>query len=152
MSEESTTSAGSESSNKETSSEPSSSRTTASSQREIFPLNSYSTSTSSQTEIFSHSVYDAYRESSSRETSRPSSPEFGNVTARTLYSSLPEMAIVHQTIHDAIHTVREQQGRALMRSLFQQQKTLVANKLQCTSQIKRTSIPDPSNMSNIPPR
>ena len=40
-----------------------------------------------------------------------------------------------------------------MRSLFQQQKTLAANKLQCTAQIKRTSTPDPpSNMSNVPPR
>ena len=69
------------------------------------------TTTSSQSEIFSE--YNANSESSSRETSRPSSPESGNLKARTLYSPLPEMAIIHKTMHDAIHTVSEQQGRAV---------------------------------------
>ena len=30
------------------------------------------------------------------------------MTARTLYSPLHEMVIAHWTMHDAIHTVREQ--------------------------------------------
>ena len=59
----------------------------------------YRTVTPSQSEIFSNADYDANCESSSRETSRPSS---GNLTTRTLYSPLPEMAIVHHAIHDAI--------------------------------------------------
>ena len=57
-------------------------------------------------------------ESSSRESSRPSSPESGNLTTRMLYSTLPEMAIVHRSMHDAIHAVREQHGRAVSRNLL----------------------------------
>ena len=54
-------------------------------------------------------------------------------------------------MHDAIHTVKDQQGRAVTRSLLNQQKAIAASKLQCNIQIKRTSTPDPP-MSNIPPR
>ena len=54
-------------------------------------------------------------------------------------------------MHDAIHTVRDQQGRAVTRSLLNQQKAIAASKLQCNIQIKRTSTPDPP-MSNVPPR
>ena len=61
------------------------------------------------------------------------------------------MAIIHKTMHDAIHTVRDQQGRAVTRSLLNQQKAIAASKLQCNIQIKRTSTPDPP-MSNVPPR
>ena len=86
------------------------------------------------------------------ETSRPSSPESGNMTTRTLYSHLPEMAIVHRSMHDSIHVVREQHGRVVIRSLLTQQKALTANKLQCNAQIKRTSTQDPPSMSNVPPR
>ena len=96
--------------------------------------------------------YNANSESSSRETSRPSSPESGNLTTRMLYSPLPEMAIVHRTMHDAIYAVREQQARVVTRSLLSQQRTLAANKLQCNMQIKRTSTPDPPSMSNVSPR
>ena len=60
------------------------------------------------------------------------------------------MAIIHRTMHDAIHAVREQQGRAVTRSLLNQQKAIAASKLQCNIQIKRTSMPEP--MSNVPPR
>ena len=87
-----------------------------------------------------------------RKLPRPSSPESGNLTTRTLYLPLPEMAITHRTMHDAIHAVREQQGRAVARSLLSQQRTLAANKLQCDMQIKRTSTPDSPSMSNVPPR
>ena len=69
-----------------------------------------------------------------------------------LYSPLPEMVIIHRTMHDAIHAIREQQGRAVTRSLLSQQRTLAANKLQCNMQIKRTSTTDPPSMSNIAPR
>ena len=100
MSEEATDPAGSESRNEEVSNMTSSSRTVTSSQSEIF------------------SDYNANSESSSRETSRPSSPESGNLTTRTLYSPIPKMAIVHWTMHDVIHTVREQQGRTVTRSLL----------------------------------
>ena len=55
-------------------------------------------------------------------------------------------------LHDAIHAVREQQGRAVMRSLFNQQKAIAASKLQCNIQIKRTSTPEHPPMSNVPPR
>ena len=82
---------------------------------------------------------------------RPSSSETGNMTARTLYSPLPEMAIVYRSMHDAIHAVREQHMRAVTRSLLTQQKALAANKLQCNAQIKRTSTPDPPSTSNVPP-
>ena len=81
-------------SNQEEASDSSHSRTTTSSQSEIFSRynnqSDFSTYTPSQREI---SEYDANSESSSRETLRPSSPESGNLTARMLYSSLPEMAI-----------------------------------------------------------
>ena len=121
----------SQTSNKVTSSAYSSdsSRTTASSQREIF--------SETATE------YDASSEASSRETSRPSSPESGNLTVRSVYSPLPEMAIVHKTMHDAIHTVRDQQGRAVTRRFLQEQQQLAASKLKCMSQIRKTSTPDP---------
>ena len=55
-------------------------------------------------------------------------------------------------MHDAIQAVREQQGRAVTRSLLSQQRNLAANKLQCNMQIKRTSTPDPPSMSNVPLR
>ena len=94
------------------------------------------TATSSQSEITSE--YDASSEPSSREASNPSSPESGNLSVRTVYSPTPEMAIIHRTMHDAIHAVREQQGRAVTRSLLNQQKAISASKLQCNIQIKRT--------------
>ena len=84
--------------------------------------------------------------------SRPSSPESGNLSVRTVYSPTPEMAIIHRTMHDAIHTVREQQGRVVTRSLLNQQKAIAASKLQCNIQIKRTSMPEHPPMSNVPPR
>ena len=107
------------------------------------------TTTSSKCEI---TDYDANSESSGTETSRPSSPESGNLTTRILYLPLPEMAIVHRTMHDAIHRVREQQERVVTRSLLSQKGTLAANKLQCSMQIKRTSTPDPHSTSNASPR
>ena len=106
--------------------------------------------TSSQSEITSE--YEASSEPSSRETSNPSSPESGNLSVRTVYSPTPEMAIIHRTMHDAIHAVREQQGRAVTRSLLNQQKAIAASKLQCNIQIKRTSTPEHPPMSNVPPR
>ena len=110
----------------------------------------FETYTSSQSEITTE--YDASSEPSSREASRPSSPESGNLSVRTVYSPTPEMAIIHRTMHDAIHTVREQQGRAVTKSLLNQQKAIAANKLQCNIQIKRTSMPEHPHMSNVPPR
>ena len=110
----------------------------------------FETYTSSQSEITSE--YDASSEPSSREASNPSSPESGNLSVRTVYSPTPEMAIIHRTMHDAIHTVREQQGRAVTRSLLNQQKAIAASKLQCNIQIKRTSTPEHPPMSNVPPR
>ena len=110
----------------------------------------FKTYTSSQSETTLE--YDASSEPSSREASRPSSPESGNLSARTVYSPTPEMAIIHRTMHNAIHTVREQQGRVVMRSLFNQQKAIAASKLQCNIQIKRTSTPEHPHMSNVPPR
>ena len=106
--------------------------------------------TSSQSEITSE--YDASSEPSSREASNPSSPESGNLSVRTVYSPTPEMAIIHRTMHDAIHAVREQQGRAVTRSLLTQQKAIAASKLQCNIQIKRTSTPEHPPTSNVPPR
>ena len=109
--------------------------------------------TSSQSEITSE--YDASSEPSSRETSNPSSPESGKLSVRTVYSPTPEMAIIHRTMHDAIHAVREQQGRAVTRSLLNQHNTnkaIAASKLQCNIQIKRTSTPEHPPMSNVPPR
>ena len=108
------------------------------------------TATSSQSEITSE--YDASSEPSSRETSNSSSPESGNLSVRTVYSLTPEMAIIHRTMHDAIHAVREQQGRAVTRSLLNKQKAIAASKLQCNIQIKRTSTPEHPPMSNVPPR
>ena len=110
----------------------------------------FETYTSSQSEITTE--YDASSEPSSREASRPSSPESGNLSVRTVYFPTPEMAIIHRTMHDAIHAVREQQGRAVTRSLLNQQKAIAASKLQCNIQIKRTSTPEHPSMSNAPPR
>ena len=145
---------GTQSEHEETSDSSGNSKTTTSSQSEIFSgYNDNSdceTYTSSQSEITTD--YNANSESSSRETSRPSSPESGNLTTRTLYSPTPEMAKIHKTMHDAIHAVRDQQGRAVTRSLLDQQKAIAASKLQCNIQIKRTSTPDPNPMSNVPPR
>ena len=143
---------------RETSDSNGNSKTTTSSQSEIFSgyNNNYNNSsdcetyTSSQSEITTD--YNANSESSSWETSRPSSPESGNLITRTLYLPTPEMAIIHRTMHDAIHTVRDQEGRAVTRSLLNQQKAIAASKLQCNSHIKRTSTPDPPPMSNVPPR
>ena len=148
---------GTQSNNKEASDSSGTSKTTTSSQSEIFSgyNNIYNNSsdcetyTSSQSEITTE--YDASSEPSSRETSRPSSPESGNLSVRTVYLPTPEMAIIHKTMHDAIHTVRDQQGRAVTRSLLNQQKAIAVSKLQCNIQIKRTSTPDPP-MSNVPPR
>ena len=110
----------------------------------------FETYTSSQSGITTE--YDASSEPSSREASRPSSPESGNLSVRTVYSPTLEMAIIHRTMHDAIHTVREQQGRAVTRSLLNQQKAIAASKLQCNIHIKRTSMPEHPPMSNVPPR
>ena len=134
------------------------SRTTTSSQSEIFSgyNNIYNnrsdckTYTSSQSEITTE--YDASSEPSSREASRPSSPESGNLSVRTVYSPTPEMAVIYRTMHDTIHTVRDQQGKAVTRSLLNQQKALAASKLQCNIQIKRSSTPEHPPMSNVPPR
>ena len=106
--------------------------------------------TSSQSEITSE--YNASSKQHSREASNPSSPESGNLSVRTLYSPTPEMAIIHRTMHDAIHAVREQQGRVVTRSLLNQQTAIAASKLQCNIQIKRTSTPEHPPMSNVPPR
>ena len=150
---------GTQSNNEEASDSSGTSRTATSSQSEIFSgynkTNIYNNSsdcetyTSSQSEITTE--YDASSEPSSRETSRPSSPESGNLSVRTVYLPTPEIAIIHKTMHDAIHTVRDQQGRAVTRSLLNQQKAIAVSKLQCNIQIKRTSTPDPP-MSNVPPR
>ena len=103
------------------------------------------TTTSSQSEIFTETAteYDVSSEASSRETSRPSSSESGNLTVRSVYSPLSEMAIVHKTMHDAIHAVRDQQGRAVTRRFLQQQQEIAASKLKCMSQIRKTSTHDP---------
>ena len=106
---------GTESINEEASMGTSYSRTTTSLQSDIFSSynnqSNFSTSTPSQSEISSD--YNANSESSSRETSRPSSLESGNLITRTLYSPLPEMAIVCRMMYNAIHAVREQQDRAV---------------------------------------
>ena len=156
--EEHLQSMGTQSEHGETSESSGTSRTTTSSQSEIFSSynNIYNnnsdceTYTSSQSEITTE--YDASSESSSREASRPSSPESGNLSVRTVYSPTPEMAIIHRTMHDAIHAVREQQARVVTRSLLNQQKAIAASKLQCNIQIKRTSTPEHPPMSNVPPR
>ena len=149
---------GTQSDHEETSDSSGNSKTTTYSQSEIFSgyNNIYNNSsdcetyTSSQSEITTD--YNASSEPSSRETSRPSSPESGNLTTRTLYSPTPEMAIIYKTMHDAIHAVRDQQGRAVTRSLLNQQKAIAVSKLQCNIQIKRTSTPDPPPVRNVPPR
>ena len=149
---------GTQSEHGETSDRSGTSRTTKSSQSEIFSgyNNIYNNSsdcetyTSSQSEITTE--YNASSEPSSREASRPSSPESGNLSVRTVYSSTPEMAIIHKTMHDTIHAVRDQQGRAVTRSLLNQQKAIAVSKLQCNIQIKRTSTPEHPPMSNVPPR
>ena len=149
---------GTQSEHRETSDSSGTSRTTTSSQSEIFSgyNNIYNNSsdcktyTSSQSEITAE--YDANSEPSSREASRPSAPESGNLSVRTVYSPTPEMAVIYRTMHDAIHTVRDQQGRAVTRSLLNQQKALAASKLQCNIQIKRSSTPEHPPMSNVPPR
>ena len=149
---------GTQSDHEEASDNSGNSKTTTSSQSEIFSSynNIYKNSSdcktyaSSQSEITTD--YDASSEPSSRETSRPSSPESGNLTTRTLYSPTPEMAIIHKTVHYAIYAVRDQQGRAVIRSLLNQQKAIAVSKLQCNIQIKRTSTPDSPPMSNVPPR
>ena len=119
------------------------------------------TATSSQSEISSgynniynnNSDFEIYTSSQSEITTEyDASSESGNLSLRTVYSPTPEMAIIHRTMHDAIHTVREQQGRAVTRSLLNQQKAIAANKLQCNIQIKRTSMPEHPPMSNVPPR
>ena len=146
---------GTQSDNEETSE---SSGTATSSQSEIFSgyNNIYNnssdceTQTSSQSEITTE--YDASSEPSSRVASRPSSPESGNLSVRTVYSPTPEMAVIYRTMHNAIHAVRDQQGRAVTRSLLNQQKALAASKLQCNIKIKRTSTPEHPPMSNVPPR
>ena len=74
------------------------------------------------------------------------------LSVRTVYSPTPEMAIIRRTMHNAIHAVREQQGRAVTRSLLNQQKAIAANKLQCNIQIKRTSTPEHPSTRNVPPR
>ena len=145
---------GTQSTNEETSE---SRETATSSQSEIFSgynnssnnNSDFETYTSSQSEITTE--YDASSEPCSREASRPS-PESGNLSVRTVYSPTPEMAIIHRTMYDAIHAVREQQGRAVTRSLLNQQKAIAASKLQCNIQIKRTSTPEHPPMSNVPPR
>ena len=143
-------------STKEEASESSKSATSSqseitSSYNNIYNYNSdFKTNTSSQSEITTE--YNASSEPSSREASRPSSPESGNLSVRTVYSPTPEMAIIHRTMHDAIQAVREQQGRVVTRSLLNQQKAIAANKLQCNIQIKRTSTPEHPPMSNVPPR
>ena len=137
---------GTQSEHRETSDSSGTSKTTTSSQSEIFSgyNNIYNNSsdcetyTSSQSEITTE--YDASSEPSSRETSRPSSPESGNLSVRIVYSPTPEMAIIHKTMHDAIHAVRDQQGRAVTRSLLNQQKAIAASKLQCNIQIKRIQL------------
>ena len=113
------------------------------------------TTTSSQSEISTEiaTEYHASSDARSRETSRPSFPESGNLTARSVYSPLPEMAILHKTMHNAIHDVREQQGRAMTRKFFQQQQEVAASKVKCLSQIQKTSTPDhPPPKSNAFPR
>ena len=149
---------GTQSEHGETSDSNGTSRTTTSSQSEIFSgyNNTYNNSsdcetyTSSQSEITTE--YDASSEPSSREASRPLSPESGNLSVRTVYSPIPEMTVIYRTMHDAIHADRDQQGRAVTRSLLNQQKALAMSKLQCNIQIKRSSTPEHPSMSNVPPR
>ena len=121
--------------------------------KNIVDSNSCSTSTSSQSEIYSSNAeYEAGSESSSRETSRPSSPEAGSHQDRSLHSPLPEMAIVTRSFHDAIHAVRDQQQRPVTRHLLQQQVQLASQRAMVNLQIK-TSTPDPpKSNAKFPPR
>ena len=132
---------------------PSQSEITQYTKNIVDSLNSYSTSTSSQSEIYSSNAeYEAGSESSSRETSRPSSPEAGSHQDRSLHLPLPEMAIVTRSFHDAVHAVRDQQQRAVTRHLLQQQVQLANQKALVNQQIK-TSTPDPPKSNAIfPPR
>ena len=142
----------------ESHSEASTSRSSTPSQSEITQItenivgtNSYSTSTSSQSEIYSSNAeYEARSESSSRETSRPSSHEAGSHQDRSLHSPLPEMAIVTRSFHDAIHAVRDQQQRPVTRRLLQQQVQLASQKAMVNQQI-RTSTPDPPKSNAMYP-
>ena len=149
---------GTQSEHRETSDSSVTSRTTTSSQSEIFSGNNNIYNNSSDCKTYTSSKikitteYDASSKPSSREASRPSSPESGNLSVRTVYSPTPEMAVIYRTMHNAIHTVRDQQGRAVTRSLLNQQKTLAASKLQCNVQIKRSSTPEHPPISNVPPR
>ena len=62
------------------------------------------------------------------------------------------MAIVTRNLHDAIHAVREQQGRPVTRRLLQQQTQLASQKLLVNLQVN-TSTPDPPKCNaNAPPR
>ena len=144
---------GTQSNNEEASDSSSTSKTATSSQSEIFSGYNNSSDCETYTSFLSEitTEYDTHSEPSSRETSRPSSPESGNLSVRTVYSPTPEMAIIHKTMHDVIHAVIDQQGGVVTRSLLNQQKAIAASKLQCNIQIKRTSTPNPS-MSNVPPR
>ena len=74
------------------------SQTSSEATSSAYSSDSSRTTTSSQREIFSETAteYDASSEASSRETSRPSSPESDNLTVRSVYSPLPEMAILHR--------------------------------------------------------
>ena len=89
-----------------TNEEASESRETAtSSQSEIFSgydnssnnNSDFETYTSSQSEITTE--YDTSSEPSSREASRPSSPESGNLSVRTVYSPTPEMGMSDREGH-----------------------------------------------------
>ena len=87
------------------------------------------TSTSSQSEIYSSNTeYEAGSESSSRESSRPSSPEAGSHQIRSLYSPTPAMVMVTRSYHDAIHAVRDQQQGPVTRHLLKQQVQLASQK------------------------
>ena len=119
----------------------------------IVDSNSYSTSTSSQSEIYSSNAeYEAGSESSSRETSRPSSPEAGSHQNRSLHSPLPEMAMVTKTFQDAIHAVWDQQQRPVTRHLLQQQIQLASQKAMVNLQIKISTPDPPKSNAKHPPR
>ena len=110
------------------------------------------TATSSQSEISTETATEYYASSdtSSRETLRSFSPESGNLRAKSVYLPLPGVAILHKTLHDAIHAVREQQGTAVTRKFFQQQHEVAASKLKCLSQIWKTPDPPLSQEQCIP--
>ena len=155
-------------------------RTVTPFQSEIFSQathnNRFRTNTSSQSEIFSETPNSSYTEtgtstdireefstpsqSESEVTSSASNSETSRTTTssqseifRLVYLPLPEMAILHKTMHDAIHTVRDQQGRAVTRRFLQQQQEVAASKLECMSQIRITSTSDPPpSKSNAFPR